>query len=184
MCYYDPAQPYAVPLKFSHTESGVMVMDYSLLLGKVTEKRNGEHRSCRNFTYPIGRTVRDSNAHAGSHEYGLHFAASPDSAKHLVGIGYGSHRLGILPAPRIWDPIVIAGQTNRCWHSTGATALFCLDCDDIELDVLTNPDFWNDLTKQSRKSRHGLSFTELLDSNAVWHQRASERNDHISISLN
>jgi hypothetical protein len=38
MCYEFTAEPYAVPLKLRRAKSGMLVLTYSLLLGKVTEK--------------------------------------------------------------------------------------------------------------------------------------------------
>jgi hypothetical protein len=167
MCHYDATKPYAIPLQVTRTDSGITVMDYSLLLGKVISKRDGEHRSSMGFMmYPVGRTVYESKACVGSHSYGLHFAASPKS----TGLsGYGSHRLAVLPAPALWDPVKNGVKVPRCWHSAGATTLFCLDCSGYKLSVLDDPDFWEDL--RPRKSSHGLKFTDMLASNAVWHRQ-------------
>jgi hypothetical protein len=172
MCHSDTTKPYVIPLQVTQTESGITVMDYSLLLGKVTTKRDGEHWSSMGFKYPVGRTVFDSKACVGSHEHGLHFAASPKSTGFST---YGSHRLAVLPAPALWDPIKKGVNVPRCWHSAGATALFCLDCSGYTLSVLNDPDFWEDL--QPRKGTRGLKFTDLLASKAVWHRQ-------VKVSLN
>jgi hypothetical protein len=75
MCEADRRAPYAVPLELHETKAGILVMVFSLLLWKVTEKWNGEHSSSYGFTYPIGRTIRDANARVGNHRRALHFAA-------------------------------------------------------------------------------------------------------------
>jgi hypothetical protein len=162
MCIEDPMQPYALPLEEHRTWNNVRVLTYSLLLGKVTGFRSGEHFSSRGLLYPLRRAVYDLNARAGNHELALHFTASPDSASRLEG--YGSHRLAVLPAPKVWDSVSHRGLQNRCWHSLGCTPLFCMDCMRIELDVLTNPDFWKDLQLSPGQS-HGIPlFT-------VWHKQ-------------
>jgi hypothetical protein len=120
------------------------------------------------FTYPIGRTVHDPKARIGDHSFGLHFFASPDSAKSQGG-SYGSHRLAVLPAPQVWASVESSVQTPRCWHSGSATTLLCLDCQRIELDVLTNPDFWEDL-KRPRSLPGGIRITYLLAANVIWHR--------------
>jgi hypothetical protein len=168
MCHQFYERPYTVVLKQRHTKKGTLVLIYSLLLGKVTEKRNGQHISTNNFGWPIGRIVHDSNAVVGHHGRALHFAASPDSTKKLGS--YGSHRLAVLPAPAIWDPIRKDSYAPRCWHSSGGIATFCLDCDGIELDVINNPDFWQDL-KRPRRFPGGVSLTQLLADKSVWHKQ-------------
>jgi hypothetical protein len=160
MCHKDSTKPYALPLSRQDVADGMQIMRYSMMLGKVTTKRNGEHVSSQGFTYPIGRTVYDQNAIVGDHGRALHFTASPDSTKYLQG-NYGSHRLAVLPAPVIWDSPETHGLTKRCWHSFGAHSLLCLDCEGVELDVLTRPDFWQDLMLPD--------FTIPLE--AVWHKQ-------------
>lgn len=171
MCYYDSTQPFALPLRQHRTKNGILVMDYSLVLWKVTSKnpRDGEHWSSGGFCYPIGRTVYDANAIVGNHSRALHFAASPNSARSLQ-YGSDSHRLAVLPTPQVWKPVKNSRQTNRCWHSSGATTLFCCECDGIEFDVLYNPDFLKDLKRPAR-SCGGLVLRDLLESDAVWHQQ-------------
>jgi hypothetical protein len=151
MCYEDPTQPYVLPLGLHRTAENILVMTYSLLLGKVTQLRDGQHISYMGFTYPIGRTVPDPNAQVGDHNYGLHFTASPASAHRLPS--YSSHRLAVLPAPQMWKSLEDGGDIDRCWHSNGATTLFCLDCENIDLDVLSNVDFWRYLLKNPGKER-------------------------------
>jgi hypothetical protein len=173
MCYEDPEIPYALPLEEHRTWNNSRVLTYSLLLGKVTEYRDGEHVSSHGFRYPLRHPAYDANARIGHHEQSLHFTASPDSARYLQGHEYGSHRLAVLPAPKVWDSVSRHGLQNRCWHSYGATALFCLDCMGIELAVLTNPDFWQDLQLYSGQS-HGIPlFTvwhkqKKLEGNSLW----------------
>ena len=171
MCEYDSSEPLAIPLRRRRTKKGLLLMDYSILLGKVTQKRNGEHLSSRGFTWPISRTVHDSNALVGDHGRALHFTASPASAHRFNG--YGSHRLGVLPAPQLWDPLDENGkQLSRCYHSSGGVILLCMDCDNYQLDVLENPDFWQDL-KQPGRLPGGLKFSELLASDSVWHKQVA-----------
>jgi hypothetical protein len=168
MCYEFDEQPYIIPLEQHQTQAGVLLLTYSFLLGKVTEKRQGEHISSRGFFWPIGRNVSDSNAIVGDHDRALHFAPSPDCASELIG-EYGSHLLGVLPAPAIWDPVKKQQKTERCWHSPGAHTLFCFSCENYQLDVLTDSDFWRDLSKQSRRSSRGKDLSSLIPS--VWHQQ-------------
>jgi hypothetical protein len=160
MCYKDKMKPYALPLSLRDVAGDRQIMTYSMLLGKVTTKRHGEHVSLRGFTYPIGRTVYDQNAVVGDHGRALHFTASPDSA-HRLKDAYGSHRLAVLPAPVLWDPTETDGLSKRCWHSVGAHNLLCLDCSGVELDVLTRLDFWEDLMVHE--------FNILLET--VWHRQ-------------
>jgi hypothetical protein len=170
MCHIDHTQPYAIPLKQRRKQNGILVLDYSLLLGKVVEKRNGEHISHMGFTYPIGQTVYDQNAIMGDHGRCLHFTASPESAKRLRGGGYGSHVLGVLPPPSVWAPVTKNNLIKRCWHSGSATALFCYECDGIGLDIINNPNFWEDLKKPG-SFPNGLTLSQLLADNLVWHQQ-------------
>jgi hypothetical protein len=98
ICYEFKAEPLAVPLRLRRAKSGKLILTYSLLLGKVTEKKFKHHRSLHGFTYPIGKVVSDSNAIVGDHEFGLHFAASPYDIADLDE--YGSHVLAVLPGPK------------------------------------------------------------------------------------
>jgi len=159
MCVYDPLEPYALPLERHGNR-----LTYSLLLGKVTRYWQGQHYSSIAFPYPIRQMVYDPNALLGDHRCSLHFMASPDSARFLQGGAYGSHRLAILPAPRVWDRVEDSRLTDICWHSFGAFTLCCMDCLGIELDVLTNPAFWDDLAIQP-----GLPYGIPRD--LVWHKQ-------------
>jgi hypothetical protein len=165
MCIEFLEKPYALPLEFEYTRRNTRVLKYSLLLGKVTEKRGGVHVSTRGFEFPIGRMVYDSNARIGDHRKALHYASSPKSA-HRLKEAYGSHRLAVLPPPHVWKAIEKAGMTNRCWHSSGGRALFCLDCSGIKLDVLKNPDFWKDLRLNPGESPNSLG----VPLREVWHR--------------
>lgn len=165
MCYYDAKQPYGLPLEWVRSRDGKDRLIYSLLLGKVTSRnRGGEHLSSRGFTYPIQRPVRDSNARMGDHSNALHFAASPDSAIYLPD-SYGSHRLAVAPAPQLWEPPE-RGLTDRCWHSSGAFPLFCVDCEGIDLDVLDDPRFWDDIGLPS--NRRDDDFVIRIPRKSVW----------------
>ena len=159
MCVEDKLGPYALPLERQGNR-----LTYSLLLGKVTHYWQGQHYSSNGFWYPIRQMIYDPNALLGNHDYALHFMANPDSARFLLGGEYGSHRLAVLPAPRVWDPIKDSGLKNRCWHSFGAFTACCLDCYRIEVDVLTNPDFWDDLAIQPGQP-YGIP------QDLVWHKQ-------------
>jgi hypothetical protein len=165
MCIEFLEKPYALPLEFEYTRRNTRVLKYSLLLGKVTEKRGGVHVSTRGFEFPIGRMVHDANARIGDHGRALHYASSPKSAHRLKG-AYGSHRLAVLPPPHVWKAIEKAGMTNRCWHSSGGRALFCLDCSGIKFDVLKNPDFWKDLRLNPGETPNSLG----VPLREVWHR--------------
>jgi hypothetical protein len=144
MCFEDPTQPYAMPLEVHRTWLHTNVLTYSLLLLKVTQLCGDVHRSrMGGFAYPVRQLVTDPNAQVGKHERALHFAASPAVAHQLNS--YGSHRLAVLPARKVWDPVSRRGLRNRCWHSNGALTLFCYDCEGVTLDVVRNPAFWSDL---------------------------------------
>jgi hypothetical protein len=169
MCHIDTTEPLVFPLR-RRTKNGVIVLDYTFLLGKVTEKRNGEHVSSRGFTWPVGHAVHDANAVIGHHERALHYAASPKSAHNFLA--YGSHRLGVLPAHKLWRSIEEAGHMNRCWHSSGGVVILCMDCDNYQLDVLDNPDFWKDLKRPGRLPSV-LTFSGLLAADSVWHEQVA-----------
>jgi hypothetical protein len=163
MCFEDPTQPYAFPLDVRrswlfHTD----VLNYSLLLLKVTTVWSGMHCSRGGFAYPLRQLVSDSNAQVGDHEKALHFAASPASAHQLNS--YGSHRLAVLPGRKVWDSVNRRGLKNRCWHAGQALSLFCYDCENVQLDVVKNPVFWQDLK---------LSPEYLSDEfrHSVWHKQ-------------
>jgi hypothetical protein len=143
MCFEDPTRPYAFPLDVRQSWFNTNVLTYSLLLLKVTGFHNDMHWSRMAFPYPLRQLVSDPNARVGDHERALHFAASPAVA-HMLN-SYGSHRLAVLPAPKVWDPVNWRGYQNRCWHSGGCVPLFCYDCEGVELDVVSNPDFRHDL---------------------------------------
>jgi hypothetical protein len=153
------------------SSNGTPIEIYTFALGKVTSKtKHGEHTSSRDFTYPIGKTVPDPNAKEGSHTFGLHLIPILDCADQLSS--YGSHRLAVLPGPQLWEPPVENGeQPNRCWHSSGATTLFCLDSAGFTIADLKNPDFWQSLTKpRSRKQASSDEFVLRLPRTAVWHK--------------
>jgi hypothetical protein len=105
----------------------------------------------------------------------LHFLASPACAPQYSS--YESHVLAVLPSPQVWTPdvqlptpaMLQSAQPPRCYHSSGATILQCLTCSGTKLDVLNDPDFWDDL--RPRKSSRGLKFADLIASKAVWHQK-------------
>jgi hypothetical protein len=98
MCVEFLEKPYALPLEFEYTRDNLLILTFSLLLGKVTELRRGVHVSTRGFEFPIGRMAYDSNARIGHHRRALHYASSPQSAHHLKG-DYGSHIVAVLPPP-------------------------------------------------------------------------------------
>jgi hypothetical protein len=138
----------------------------------VTQLRSGRHTSLRGFTYPIGYYVHDANAKVGDHQNGLHFIASVAGSKFLDS--FGSHRLAVLPAPQLWDPPVGNDERQeRCWHSSGGTMLFCMDCAGYTPADLTNPAFWHELTKPLRQPNtqqkaKNNDFVLRLPRNAVW----------------
>jgi hypothetical protein len=174
MCIQVPGQPFRLVLKRSYAENGTLMEIYTYVLGKVTELRNGEHKSLRDFSYPLWQTVHDPNAEAGSHAKGLHLIANPASDQLNE---YGSHPLAVLPVPQLWDPPIAKGeQPLRCWHSSGVTPLVCLTCDGLTEGDLKNPTFWHEVTKPRRRMalrrRQGNSddFVLRLPRSAVWHK--------------
>jgi hypothetical protein len=128
MCVDIPGQPYRIVLGRQRARNGSLIETYTYGLGKaVCKTRNGEHTSPNNFTWPIGRTVYDPNAVIGSHTRSLHFFPSLEPVNALNS--YDSHWLVVLPAPHLWDtPIEGSFHLPRCWHSSGASTLFCVAC--------------------------------------------------------
>jgi hypothetical protein len=176
MCFPHLGMPYTMVLKQRTLKNGNLLLFYGLVFGKVVAYRNGMHRTANDFQWPIGQTVRDPRAKVKDHNYGLHYLASPACAP--LYPAYDSHVLAVLPSPEVWDEVVLPTpeilelpQRARCWHSSGGSILECLTCANVELDVLDNPDFLGDLTKRHRKSHNGLQFSNLLATNAVWHQQ-------------
>jgi hypothetical protein len=96
--------------------------------------------------YPLLATIHDPKAIPGSHDYALHFAATPGCA---IGLPdeFGSHRLAVLPGPRVWDALQEGKLNNRCWHADSCTPLFCLDCWQLRPEDLTNPEFRRAVTQ-------------------------------------
>jgi hypothetical protein len=182
MCFAVVGQPYRLVLERHRSEDGTPIEIYTFALGKVTSKqKNGEHKSSQGFTYPIGQTATDPKAQVGSHAFGLHLVPTLDCADQLSS--YGSHRLAVLPGPKLWDPpFENTEQQTKCWHSGSVTTLFCLDCSGFTLDDLKNPDFWQSLTKPPKRSSRRKSaktdeFVLHLPRASVWHnQAAASRN--------
>jgi hypothetical protein len=174
MCMEVAGQPQRLVLAQQKKRNGTLIETFTVVLGKVTQLRKGEHKSLRGFTYPLGQTVHDPNVKIGDHNYCLHLIADPASDQLQE---YGSHRLVVLPAPQLWDPPGVRGAQpeKRCWHSSGATILFCRDCAGLKPEDLTNPDFWQSLYKPRRRTRTRQTaktddFVLRLPRNAVWHQ--------------
>jgi hypothetical protein len=99
MCFEDTHLPFIYPLELQHISKDTQLLTVSMLLGKVTTKRNGEHISSRGLLYPIRQTIHDRKAEEGSHKFALHFAATPECNIALPD-SYGSHRLAVLPGPQ------------------------------------------------------------------------------------
>jgi hypothetical protein len=154
--------PYALPLGEPYTWNNTRVLNFGLLLTKVTQLRGRVHQSSRGFSYPMQGMVNDPNAIVGRHDLALHFGTTPESAKRKLG-SYGSHRLAVLPGPHVWDPVQ-RGFTKRCWHAGSCRVLFCYDCSGVQLAVVRDPAFWHDLK---------LSPDNLSDDfiNSVWHMQ-------------
>jgi hypothetical protein len=165
LCVKFEEIPYALPLELEYTRNNLLILTFSLLLGKVTELRRRVHVSSRGFEYPIGRMVYDPNARLNDHDRGLHFASSPKSAHRLKG-DYGSHILAVLSSRHLWKSVEKVGMVNRCWHSAGGRALCCITCSGIKLDVLTNPDFWKELRLNPGESPNSLG----IPLGEVWHR--------------
>jgi hypothetical protein len=144
MCEKFDELPYALPLGEPFTWHNTRVLNFGLLLTKVTHLRGGMYQSSRGFTYPMRRMVSDPNAIVGRHDLALHFGTTPESAARKLG-SYGSHRLAVLPGRQVWDPVQQRGLTKRCWHAGSCGVLFCYDCAGVQLDVVHDPAFWRDL---------------------------------------
>jgi hypothetical protein len=162
MCVKLSEQPYALPLEEHYSWNHRRFLTYSLLLTKVTELHNNVHQT-RRFSYPIRHMVYDPNAKIGDHKRSLHFGSSPESAETALS-SYGSHRLAVLPAPKVWDPVHSDHLQYRCWHSYGAAVLFCYDCEGVAPDIVTNPDFWDDLKLSPEYFTKGFI-------HSVWHKQ-------------
>ena len=168
MCFPDASFPFIIPLAENTTRTGTHLVTVSLLLGKVTTlRRNGEHISFRGLRYPIGQPIHDTQAIPGSHDFALHFAATPACS---IGLPdeFGSHRLAVLPGPRVWEPFTKQEQVGRCWHSDSCTTLFCMDCSKLKPEDLTNPDFWRVF-----KTSYGRNddFLRTLPLDQLWHRQ-------------
>jgi hypothetical protein len=162
LCYEDPFQPYAFLLEEHSTWNHTRKLTYSVMLTKVTELRGNTHWSRGGFPYPIRHLITDPNASINDHERALHFAAHPEHVHWLRT--FGSHRLAVLPGRNLWDSVKRRGFQYRCWHSNQCAILFCYDCEGVQLDVVTNPLFWQDL-----KLTPASVPKELIHS--VWHQQ-------------
>jgi hypothetical protein len=180
MCIKVPGHPRELTLQERRTRNGKTIETYTVALGKVTSKhRNDDHTSSRGFTYPIGKTVHDPNVKIGDHQLCLHFIADPASDKLDE---YGSHRLLILPCPQLWDPPGAGGEQpkSKCWHSSGATSLICVDYAKLTPEDLENPEFWESMTKppkRARKTQKDDDFVLRLPRAEVWHkEREFSRN--------
>jgi hypothetical protein len=163
MCVELPEAPYALPLEEHRTWNNNRMLTYSLLLTKVTVLQNHVHQTGRGFAYPLRHMVYDPDARVGDHDRALHFGSSPESAQSVLS-SYSSHRLAVLPAPQVWDPVYQAHLQYRCWHSNGAAVLFCYDCDRYDLNVVTNPAFWDDL-------KLSPSYFSKAFIHSVWHKQ-------------
>jgi hypothetical protein len=167
MCFADAAFPFIIPLEVKTTSTGTQLLTVSLLLGKVTTLRHGEHISFRGLRYPFRQTIHDTKAIPGSHDFSLHFAATPACT---IGLPdeFGSHRLAVLPSPQLWEPITEAQENSRCWHADGCTPLFCLDCWHLQPEDLNNPDFW-----RAFKTCCGRNddFLRTLPRDQLWHRQ-------------
>jgi len=162
MCLRRRGKPQAYPLSIEKTPYGDKV-DFGLVLGKVTEKRNGEHVSSRGMLYPTQQQVWDQHAIPFDHNQCLHLTSNPQNVEGLEG--WGSHRLAMLPAPQLWgDP----NNTwdNRCWHSDGGFVLGCLECD-FDLEDITDPYFAKDMGLSFKKS--GDYFYLPVPKSDIWH---------------
>jgi hypothetical protein len=176
MCFPHVGIPFAMLLDQQTRNNGDLLMFFSLVFGKVVAlNRSGMHTSSRGFEWPIGKTVHDAYAKFGSHDYGLHYLASPTCAP--MYNSYDSHLLGVFPAPQVWHPqlelptpeMLAVPQQQRCYHSTGGTTLCCFTCSGLELDVLTDPALLRDL-KRPRSLPGKLNINNLLTSNKVWYR--------------
>jgi hypothetical protein len=175
MCHQDPESPYRLELETRKCSDGSAIATYTFPLGKVTTYRNHEHFSGKGFLWPIGQTVHDLNAKQGVHGPSLHFTASGASAFAPGFSSYGSHPLVVLPAPQLWDdPIGNRPLNNRCWHSSGGTVLFCAACLNLKPEDLSDPEFWQEISKPQRRWRAAFSPTDSfplrIPRNAIWHR--------------
>jgi hypothetical protein len=168
MCFQDASAPVIIPVAMEKTRTGTQLLTVSFLLGKVTTlRRNGEHISFRGMRYPIGQTIHDTKAIFGSHDFALHFAATPACT---IGLPdeFGSHRLAVLPGPRVWDPMTKKEQAGRCWHSDSCTPVVCLECSKLNPEDLTNPDFWRACNTYYGRTD---AFLRPISLDQIWHRQ-------------
>jgi hypothetical protein len=163
MCFKSTEFPFLIPFELLTSSTGSHLLTVSMLLGKVTTKRHGEHVSSRGMLYPIRQTIHDTKAVAGDHQYALHFAPTPECAIGLPD-AFGSHRLVVIPGPAVWDPLeewqpvkaLHPGTRDvpepRCWHAEGCTPLFCMDCWNLKPEDLNNMDFWRAFQKSCERA--------------------------------
>jgi hypothetical protein len=175
MCRHFPGQPYRIVLdRRQDSRNGRVYEAYTYALGKVTGvTRSGDHITSNNFIYPIGQFAWDNNAIVYDHDRCLHFLPSLEYANEFSS--FNSHRLLVLPSPRLWDEPDKYNFTNpRCWHADGCMVLCCIDCLGLTLDDLQNDQCWRDLTKPRRQyalpAEPNNGSVVPVDRNNIWHE--------------
>jgi hypothetical protein len=100
MCFQHAGLPHTLVLEQCTSKTGILLLTFGLVFGKVAAYRNGEHRTYMDFRWPIGQPVYDTRARIGHHTFSLHYLASPAYASQYSA--NDSHVLAVLPTRNVW----------------------------------------------------------------------------------
>jgi hypothetical protein len=116
MCIKVSGQPCRLVLTRYRARNGKIIEVYTYAFGKVTNLRNGKHKSMRNFTYPIGQTVHDPNAKVGDVVgSSLQTSIIPTSGSHSPHHAVGNRQP--VMSLSFACPALPCGTRSGKWHS-------------------------------------------------------------------
>ena len=140
MCIKHSESLIGIPVKLIGRPDGSKVVEFTTLVAKATSKRHGGDHSTE-IAYPLQRWSFDPNYQPYSHDRSIHLAPS-GAVKDGEFNSYGSHRVIMFPSRTLWGS---GDSSGRCWHDQAVFPVTCVDCEGIDLDVLSQEDFWKDL---------------------------------------
>ncbi len=142
MCFTHPSEPIAHPLLVHQLSEQERLLYYTLLLGKVTELRNGVHQT--KIRYPIRNWVLDPNYNPDNHDAAIHMATLEAIRQNKLN-AFGSHPLVMAVSNQLQRGN--HGVEGSCWRDHQVLPTVCLTCEGIEKqpEVLNLPEFWRDL---------------------------------------